>query len=108
MFLIGGRDPGWTDRIEIDQQPLPPQDVGIAGRRFFIDRSGAVVSPCEQSRIYGVGNDVDAFCVVDIHRRIDQRVRVVEVATEDVRCAVVGCPHVERAEFGDLSFLEEK
>jgi hypothetical protein len=79
VLLLRGGDPGGADRIEIEEKPQAPDDVGVGCRRLHILQH-PVCRPGQEGRDHRVQGDVDGRgLAVPGDGSLSQLVEVIEV-----------------------------
>ena len=107
---VGRRDPARPDRVDVDREPVPANDVGVGGRGVLSGETqlDPVRSPGEERRVHAVQSDIDPGDRGVGVERLDgpgKGLVVVEVARvrdavgerPDLDHAAVGGEHVDHA-----------
>ena len=102
---VGRRDPARPNRVDVDREPAPADDVGVRGRRVFPGEPhlDPVCPPGKERRVHRVQGDVypgDRGIGVEGFRGPGEGLVVIEVAR--VGGAVGKCPDLDNAAGKDL------
>src|SRR5215813_10262823 len=110
MLGFGSGDSRRANRIDIDVEPSPQNDIRI-GSGVLRSSLQAIACACEQGFIKSIQDDVDAGSPT--RQRAQSftncvRVFEVEVTGVDDACTLCRSPYIESTDFNDFTWLKQQ